>query len=161
MTELTRIYVDTNVLIEFVERTSERWWALGGLFRAAGAQRVEVITSELSFSEVLVKPMAESDHDRISAYTAMLANGDFPLEPVPVSRAVLLRAAAIRAGRLSLKLPDAIHLATAIEMECEVFCSNDRRIRSPSVEAQSDTVSLRFVGTTASELEELSGGSAR
>ncbi|MEY4531807.1 MAG: hypothetical protein RLZZ156_2528, partial [Deinococcota bacterium] len=34
----------------------------------------------------------------------------------------------------SLKTPDAIHLATALETGCEVFLTNDTRIKSPDLE---------------------------
>ena len=47
---------------------------------------------------------------------------------VPITRALLIEAARLRASS-RLKLPDAIHLATALQYECPVFLTNDTRIR--------------------------------
>lgn len=47
---------------------------------------------------------------------------------LPVSREILVEAARIRAGT-ALKLPDAIHVATARMCGCEVFLTNDTRIK--------------------------------
>ncbi|MDR6757460.1 putative nucleic acid-binding protein [Mycoplana sp. BE70] len=44
---------------------------------------------------------------------------------------VIVQAAEI-AAELKLKLPDAIHVATAIVAGCDAFLSNDRGIRAPA-----------------------------
>lgn len=49
------------------------------------------------------------------------------LEVVPVSRDVLIEAARLRAVA-NLRLPDAIHGATATLTGCETFLTNDRRL---------------------------------
>ena len=48
---------------------------------------------------------------------------------VPIDRAVLLEAAQLRAAT-SLRLPDAIHVATARLTGCSAFISNDARLRA-------------------------------
>lgn len=42
----------------------------------------------------------------------------------------LIRSAHIK-NELNLKLPDAIHMATAIEHKCLTFVSNDQKLRAP------------------------------
>jgi predicted nucleic acid-binding protein len=49
---------------------------------------------------------------------------------MPVERAILLRAARLRC-ELHLKLPDAIHVASAVAAGCDLFLSNDHRLRVP------------------------------
>lgn len=49
---------------------------------------------------------------------------------MPVDRSILVAAARLRA-QLTLRLPDAIHVATALAADCELFVSNDRRVRLP------------------------------
>jgi predicted nucleic acid-binding protein len=51
--------------------------------------------------------------------------------PVPISRDIL-RAAALFAGEANVKLADAIHVATAIALDCDVFLTNDRRVIAPN-----------------------------
>ncbi|MGB7087656.1 MAG: PIN domain-containing protein [Phormidesmis sp.] len=48
---------------------------------------------------------------------------------VPISRSILIRAAAIRAST-KLKLPDAIHAATAITTGCTTFLTNDKQFKT-------------------------------
>jgi len=52
----------------------------------------------------------------------------------PVSRSVLFETVALRATKATgkLKLPDAIHLATAILGGCRLFVSRDRAIPMPT-----------------------------
>ena len=46
----------------------------------------------------------------------------------PISLNVLAKAAAIRAAHTTA-LPDAIHIATAVEAHCDVFMTNDRKMK--------------------------------
>lgn len=50
---------------------------------------------------------------------------------VPVSRDIILRAIALRAAA-RLNSLDAIHISTALETSCDVFLTNDLRLRPPS-----------------------------
>jgi uncharacterized protein len=45
-----------------------------------------------------------------------------------VDRAILRHAAELRGGYKSLKLPDAIHVSTALRADCTDFLSNDSRL---------------------------------
>ncbi len=66
--------------------------------------------------------------ERQTVYQQALQNSD-ALEVVSVSREVLVEAARLRAIA-NLRLPDAIHGATAILTGCETFLTNDARLRS-------------------------------
>lgn len=63
-------------------------------------------------------------HERLIAPSAWLS-------VVPVDRAILVRAAR-PSPDLGLKLPDAIHVASAAAAGCDVLLSNDRRIKAPA-----------------------------
>jgi predicted nucleic acid-binding protein len=52
------------------------------------------------------------------------------LAVVPIERSILIEAAKLRA-QLKLRLPDAIHIATAIATDCPTVLSNDRRLQAP------------------------------
>jgi predicted nucleic acid-binding protein len=49
---------------------------------------------------------------------------------VPIERSILIEAAGLQA-KVKLRLPDAIHIATAIAADCRTVLSNDRRLRVP------------------------------
>lgn len=86
------------------------------------------MTSEITLAECLVKPFAEKNIFAIETYMALV--GEQPGLPViPISRPILLLAAQLRAEN-RLKLPEAIHVATARCTECSAFVTNDRGIKA-------------------------------
>ena len=90
---------------------------------------LSAVTSELTLAEVLVKPLREHNATLAERYHRRLTSGP-TLEVHPVSRTVLSRAAALRAGYPSIKLPDAIHAATATLRGCTTLITNDTRFAS-------------------------------
>lgn len=84
-------------------------------------------TSEITLAECLVKPFADKDIFAVETYMTLLG-GQPDLPVIPISRQILLSAAQLRA-ETKLKLPDAIHVATAKWAECSAFITNDRGIK--------------------------------
>jgi predicted nucleic acid-binding protein len=77
----------------------------------------------------LVQPFAIGREDIAATYADLLSASD-RLAMVPVDRAVLVEAARQRAA-LGLRMPDAIHVASALAAKCGVFLTNDRRLKLP------------------------------
>ena len=125
----TLVYLDANVLIGIVQALpdlSDRQLALLGDLDEG---RLRAMTSELSLSEVLVGPLQQGDATTFDAFIALLS-GDGAIAVMPVSRDVLIAAARHRATS-RMKLPDAIHVATADVAGCAGFVSADRGVRLP------------------------------
>ena len=126
-----RVYLDANVFITAFEQTGARsdhaWWILEAV------ENGEIIgaTSEITLAEVLVKPVERDASDLAAAYDSMIVSGP-NFEVLPVRREVLVAAAGIRAGRQSVRLPDAIHIASAMAMDCRFFVTEDRRLKVPN-----------------------------
>ena len=125
-----RLYLDANVFIYAVEGSPEHRAFLEGLLDLLGTGDTTAVTSELTLAEVLAKPFEENRTDLADIYEEMVAPSAW-LDMVPVNRAVLLRAARLRA-ELKLRLPDAVHVASAVAAGCELFLSNDRRLKVPA-----------------------------
>lgn len=121
------VYLDANILIRMTEGTPEVREALRATLAAYVALGVVFITSELTFTEVLVHPIRFKRQDHIERYNRLLS--EF-IEPQPVSREVLLTAARLRADRPSLRTPDAIHTATALLAKAPIFITGDRGIKT-------------------------------
>jgi predicted nucleic acid-binding protein len=90
---------------------------------------VSAVTSELTLAEALAKRFEVGRHDIAEIYEAMLTPSPW-LAVVPVERSILIEAAKLQAG-LKLRLPDAIHIATAVATGCPTVLSNDRRLQVP------------------------------
>jgi len=127
------IYLDANTFIYAAEAIEPYASLLAPIFRRIHAGEALGATSELTIAEVLVMPIRERRDDLHQFYEAMLY-GAGPLHVIPVDRAVLTEAARLRAGS-KLRLPDAIHGASARLAQCTVLVTNDLRLAAvPGVE---------------------------
>ncbi|MDP9136801.1 MAG: type II toxin-antitoxin system VapC family toxin [Pseudomonadota bacterium] len=124
----SRYYLDTNVVISIIEATETFGQAQRRFVEKIDAREIAATTSELTLAECLVKPLANKDAAAVEAYLHFL-DGRPGFLVVPISRDILLAAASLRADK-TLKLPDAIHIATARAAGCTAFLTNDRKIRA-------------------------------
>lgn len=122
-----RTYLDANVLIYFLEASPEYSPRLLGLFEAIDRQEIEGFTSELSLAECLVKPFADGNLPRQKVYQDFL-NASRSFQMMSISQSILLSAARMRATH-KFRLADSIHLATALELSCDSFITNDQPLR--------------------------------
>jgi predicted nucleic acid-binding protein len=128
---ITSIYCDTNVFIHGTEGAdnSPIRLAITSLFLAEQASKAPVLkTSLLTISELMVHPYRLKDVKLESDYRVFWQTNDF-LEVGPIDLNILLNAAELRANYAGLKLPDAIHLATALAFGCDVFLTADEGIK--------------------------------
>jgi predicted nucleic acid-binding protein len=86
------------------------------------------VTSELTLAESLVRAVRDNDQDRLNSLDNLVTSNAW-LDVMPVSRETLWGAASLRAWYAHLKLPDAIHIATAIASDCPHFLTDDQGIR--------------------------------
>jgi predicted nucleic acid-binding protein len=91
---------------------------------------VDGVTRELTLAEALVKSLEVGSQDIADLYAELIESSG-RLLVVPIDRSILMDAALYRAP-LGIKLPDAIHVATAVTAGCEIFLSNDRKIKTPA-----------------------------
>lgn len=124
-----RYYLDTNIVISVVEATGHLTENQSQFISAIDSATIEALTSELTLAECLVKPFADRNAFAVEAYLLFLdGRRNFPV--LPINRHILTVAALLRT-ELGVKLPDAIHIATAEAAECSILLTNDRGIRLP------------------------------
>lgn len=119
-----RLYLDTNVLIALNEGIGPERLLIEQLLAKGAAGGMRFVTSTLTFSELLVRPYRDGMIELARTYHS-LSSGQNWLSVVPVSQEVLDLAALIRARHTRTKLPDAIHLASAIRHGCDGLLSAD------------------------------------
>ncbi len=117
------VYLDTNCVIYSVERVEPYHSLLQPYWQAARQGSCKIVTSALTLMEALIKPIHEGNATLEQGFRALLLHS---LDTIllPIDQHVLERAAQIRATT-SLKTPDAIHAATALEVKCTLFVTND------------------------------------
>jgi predicted nucleic acid-binding protein len=124
--ELPRLYLDANVFIYAIEGNAAIADPLLQLFELFRISRGIGVTSELTLAEVL--PRASIVRRR--SYLNMIV-GSRIFDLRPVSRDVLIETAKYRETAGMPKLPDAIHVVTAIRAGCRRVLSADSRLKLP------------------------------
>lgn len=162
------IYLDACAIIEAREKPTPAGKALANLIVDASGTDTLLTTSELSLVEVLVEPLrgfiarALADEQLDSReyhdwYVENLVPDSLVIRTIAVEAGILRQAAILRARVKSLKAPDAIHIASAISMECTHFITGDGRLVR-AIERDSAWASkpgFQFVDLNANALNEL------
>ncbi|WP_181708005.1 PIN domain-containing protein [Chthonobacter rhizosphaerae] len=124
------VYFDTNVFILAYEGAGKTSAPARRLLAAVETGAIAAATSAVTLAETLAGAFKAADRDLADLYRTILADGPgFTLQPIDL--AVLERAALLRAAYDGLKLPDAIHLATALCHGCTHLATADRRLPVP------------------------------
>lgn len=120
------VYWDTNCVIYLLEQNPS--WSKKAKVRLTALETAgdEVGVSDLSRAECLVGPLSKGDLTILALYQAFFS--DPKSHVFPVTKSVCERAAHIRATH-RFKLPDALHLAAAVEHGCGLFLTGDVRLR--------------------------------
>ncbi len=122
------IYLDTSVVIYTVQRNPAYATALRPLWEAMLARSVEIVTSELTILECLVAPYRLKDKALEDDYERFFLTPG--LRVLEINGDVLRQAARMRGDHPPLKVPDAIHGATAVRAGCVSFLTNDQALRN-------------------------------
>ena len=124
-----RVYLDANVFIYGLERNLPPFdHVAAGVLRAVEEGAFDAVTSELSLAECLVKPFQTGSRESVEVYEQSIRSRR-RFTVLPISRAILVEAAHIRATSTA-KLADAIHVASSRSQNCDLFLTNDQRLRS-------------------------------
>lgn len=116
-----RISVDSAPLIYFLEDHRTLAARFAPLFEAEATGTIEIVVSAIAVAEVLAGPLKAGNEALAGRYRRALAA--WQIVPVDVELAIL--AARLRAAH-GLRLPDAIHAATAISAGCVALVTLDR-----------------------------------
>lgn len=119
------VYLDTNIFVYLKEGSGARTDALIDLILAGRrSDSAWLATSELTLAELIVKPYVQRRDDLIDQYDNWIVESPW-LSVGPVTRDVVWYAGVMRSQYRSVKLPDAIHLATAAGFQCKYFLTAD------------------------------------
>lgn len=114
---------DTAPLIYFVEQHSDYFPLMLSVMQLIDRGDVRGVCSSLVISEVLVYPLRTGNNDLAQKYETVISNSrHFQIAAFETS--IARRTAELRA-RYGLRLADAAHLATALELGCQAFLTND------------------------------------
>jgi predicted nucleic acid-binding protein len=120
-----RLYLDANAIIYSVEGLPGFRAGVSRWIEQAEAAAALLITSRLSLLECRVGPLRQGDQGALARYDAFFSGDN--LAVFDISSDVIDRATDMRV-RYGFRSPDAIHLATAILLDADVFLTGDGRL---------------------------------
>jgi predicted nucleic acid-binding protein len=124
LTGVRKLGVDTAPFIYYVENHPVYSSKVDKIFEFAEDNNIKIISSIITLTEVLTKPIQLSDTLLEKDYRDLLTDSD-EVELFSINKSIAEEAANLRA-RYQLRTPDALHLATAIETKCDAFLTNDK-----------------------------------
>ena len=123
-----RVLIDTSIWIYHFEQHPEIAAAAGKIIESLEEGEFRGVASELTLLELTVRPLQLGRQDVADDYEVLLDYfPNFELEPI--SREILLEAAALRA-RQRLRTPDAIQIATGLRTGATLAVTNDEGWRN-------------------------------
>lgn len=125
--KLGNIYLDTNIFIYFFEENPYYADHIEKLLNKISDQDATIISSTLLLSELLVSPYRTKNKHLIQVYQDLdqiLTN----LELISLDKNISQQAALLRA-KYKIRTPDAIHLATAITKQANIFITADQKLK--------------------------------
>jgi predicted nucleic acid-binding protein len=118
-----RLYLDACAIIYAIEGLPAfRGAVVAHIAQVEATASGVLTTSRLSRLECRLKPLRDRQADLLTQYDKFFARRAFEL--VEISAAVVERATDLRASH-GFKTPDALHLATAIEAQVDIFLTGD------------------------------------
>ena len=120
---IDKVFFDTAIFIYALEAGLEE--AQDILENAIASD--SAVTSTITLMEYSAGAFRRNDKDSLKRFQRFLE--DNYIAVTEISRKIALRAGELRGEHSSLKSMDALQLACAIENKCDVFYSNDNRLK--------------------------------
>lgn len=96
------------------------------IFLAADSAQIELVTSTITVSEVLIHPLRlGADNLRDEYLDLFLNSANLEIQSVDIE--VAQRAAELRVAH-NIRLPEALQIAAALHAGCTAFLTNDRQL---------------------------------
>lgn len=116
--------LDAGVVIGFLDRNDAHHDRAHAVLREAADRNDELVLPASAFAEALVGPSRRGG-DAIARFVTMVER--VPIAIAPLDQDIAASAAELRAQHRSLKLPDALVIATAHLLDADVLVTSDRR----------------------------------
>lgn len=125
------VYFDANPIIYFLEGNAKYAQIIQQIFQARQDDVFQAVTGHLCLAELLVKPVKDNNQILIQHIKQLFQSGFIALHAH--HQATFELSASIRA-KTQLKMPDALHVATAINCGADVFLTADNQISNKVAE---------------------------
>jgi predicted nucleic acid-binding protein len=128
---VARVALDADVVIAFLDPGDDQHQRAVDVLRPLLSGGAEIVIGASVYAEVMVRPLAHGLGNRVDEFVDAVGAA-----VVPVDRDLARRAAGLRARHQSLRLPDALALATALTTGAELVTLDQCLARVPRGERE-------------------------
>ena len=123
-----KVGIDTMLFIYLMEQKGALYHRASQVFAELENNKISLVCSTMVITELLQQPIRHGNLALVNEYQRILLV-ESSIEFISLTVPVATRAAEI-AGRYKLKTPDAIHLASSLEVGAKAFITADKKIKS-------------------------------
>ncbi len=130
MIDFKKVFVDTAPFIYFIEKDNNNpqyYEKVKCFFKHGYDNDRKFVTSVITMEEYFVFPYRHKEYSFIEMFNRLITITD--MEIVEINQKIAQKAAQIRAEYKGFKAMDALQLATACIMECDLFLTNDKQLK--------------------------------
>ena len=130
MTDYKKAFVDTAPFIYFIEKDANNpqyYDKVKKFFMNGYENNKEFVTSVITMEEYFVFPYRNNNHSLIEMFNRFVATMN--MEMIEINQEIAQKSSQIRAEYKTFKAMDAIQLATACIMGCDLFLTNDKQLK--------------------------------
>lgn len=120
---MARVALDADIVIAFLDPGDDQHATAVAELRPRLAAGDELLVGATVYAETIVRPLQQGTDATVDQFLDSAG-----IAVVPIDRAIARRAAALRAEHPSMRLPDAMSLATAIATDSTLL-TLDKKLR--------------------------------
>lgn len=116
------------MLIYFLEGVEPYNLLAEEIFQNIIDENIRGFLSVISITEFIAKPLIDERETDIEGFKQFLST--LPIQVLELNYEIAERAGKLRSQYPSVPTPDALIVATALENDCDVFVTNDKRLKN-------------------------------
>ena len=122
-----KIFLDATPVIYFIQQDENFFEQTKQIFKFIKEKNFKIISSDVVTAESCVYAYRQKNFDWLDAFDNLMKF--LNVEIIHTTEEIARKTSKIRAEYKSFETPDAFNLATAVLSDCEIFLTNDKRLK--------------------------------
>lgn len=127
MHNFKKIFLDATPVIYFIQQDENFFAQTKKIFKFIKEKNFKIISSDVTTAEACVYAYRQKNLDWLNAFDNLMKF--LNVEIIHTNEEIARKTSKIRAEYKSFETPDAFNLATAVISGCDIFLTNDKRLK--------------------------------
>lgn len=127
MHNFKKIFLDSTPIIYFIQHNEFYFEQVAKIFSFFSEADVKIISSDIVTAESIVHAYRYNNLEVLNNFDNLM--NLLNVEIIHTSEKIARKTSQIRAKYRSFETPDAFNLATAVLSDCDIFLTNDKRLK--------------------------------